>query len=77
MNFSVKIKLFLLVLTIVSFATLVGYVIYRGNVFLSGNLILGFYLLILTTVVATYFIYQYFNLISVNLKAFVSNEMNR
>ena len=60
MNFSVKIKLFLLVLTIVSFATLVGYVIYRGNVFLSGNLILGFYLLILTTVVATYFIYQYF-----------------
>ena len=60
MNFSVKIKLFLLVLTIVSSATLVGYVIYRGNVFLSGNLILGFYLLILTTVVATYFIYQYF-----------------
>ena len=50
----------MLVLTIVSFATLVGYVIYRGNVFLSGNLILGFYLLILTTVVATYFIYQYF-----------------
>ena len=60
MNFSVKIKLFFLVLTIVSSATLVGYVIYRGNVFLSGNLILGFYLLMLTTVVATYFIYQYF-----------------
>ena len=60
MNFSVKIKLFLLVLTIVSSATLVAYVIYRGNVFLSVNLILGFYLLILTTVIATYFIYQYF-----------------
>ena len=60
MKFSVKVKLFLLVLAIVSSATLVGYIIYRGNILLSGNLILGFYLLILTTVVATYFIYQYF-----------------
>ena len=60
MKFSVKIKLFLWVLSIVSFVTLVGYIIYRGNIFLNGNVILGFYLLLLTTVVATYFIYQYF-----------------
>jgi two-component system phosphate regulon sensor histidine kinase PhoR len=60
MKFSVKIKLFLWVLSIVSFVTLVGYIIYRGNIFLNGNVILGFYLLFLTTVVATYFIYQYF-----------------
>ena len=60
MKFSVKIKLFLWVLSIVSFVTLIGYIIYRGNIFLNGNIILGFYLLLLTTVVATYFIYQYF-----------------
>jgi two-component system phosphate regulon sensor histidine kinase PhoR len=60
MKFSVKIKLFLWVLSIVSFVTLIGYIIYRGNIFLNGNVILGFYLLFLTTVVATYFIYQYF-----------------
>ena len=60
MKFSVKIKLFLWVLSIVSFVTLVGYIIYRGNIFLNGNVILGLYLLLLTTVVATYFIYQYF-----------------
>lgn len=60
MKFSVKVKLFLLVLTAVSFATLFGYAIYRGNIFLNGNLIIGFYLLLLTTFVATYLIYQYF-----------------
>ena len=60
MKFSVKVKLFLLVLTAVSFATLFGYAIYRGNIFLNGNLIIGFYLLLLTAFVATYLIYQYF-----------------
>ena len=60
MKFSIKVKLFLLVLTAVSFATLFGYAIYRGNIFLNGNLIIGFYLLLLTTFVATYLIYQYF-----------------
>ena len=60
MNFSVKIKLFLLVLTIVSSANF-GWICHlQRKCFLNGNLILGFYLLILTTVVATYFIYQYF-----------------
>ena len=77
MKFSVKVKLFLLVLTIVSSVTMVGYIIYRGNIFLNGNLIIGFYLLLLTTVVATYFIYQYFkSLVNSAAQLIATNNMD-
>ena len=77
MKFSVKVRLFLLVLTIVSSVTMVGYIIYRGNIFLNGNLIIGFYLLLLTTVVATYFIYQYFkSLVNSAAQLIATNNMD-
>ena len=60
MKFTVKIRLFLIVLLVVCPVTLVGSIIYRGNTFLSENLLLGFSLLFLTSIVTTYFIYQYF-----------------
>ena len=60
MKFTVKIRLFLIVLLVVCLVTLVGSIIYRGNTFLSENLLLGFSLLFLTSIVTTYFIYQYF-----------------
>ena len=60
MKFTVKIRLFLIVLLLVCLVTLVGSIIYRGNTFLSENLLLGFSLLFLTSIVTTYFIYQYF-----------------
>ena len=60
MKFTVKIRLFLIVLLVVFLVTLVGSIIYRGNTFLSENLLLGFSLLFLTSIVTTYFIYQYF-----------------
>ena len=77
MKSSVKVKLFLFVLTIVSSVTMVGYIIYRGNIFLNGNLIIGFYLLLLTTVVATYFIYQYFkSLVNSAAQLIATNNMD-
>ena len=60
MKFTVKIRLFLIVLLVVCLVTLVGSIIYRGNTLLSENLLLGFSLLFLTSIVTTYFIYQYF-----------------
>ena len=60
MKLTVKIRLFLIVLLVVCLVTLVGSIIYRGNTFLSENLLLGFSLLFLTSIVTTYFIYQYF-----------------
>lgn len=59
MKSSLKIQLFLWVSGIILFSTLVNYVVYRGN-FLSENIILGVSLLFIASLIATYFIYQYF-----------------
>ena len=60
MKFSVKLRLFLLVLIVVSSVSLVGSLFYREDISLNENLILGIGLLFVISIVATYFIYQYF-----------------
>ena len=60
MKFSVKFRLFLLVLIVVSSVSLVASIFYREDIFLNENLIVGIGLLLLITIIATFFIYQYF-----------------
>ena len=60
MKFSVKLRLFLLVLIVVSSVSLVASIFYREDIFLNENLIAGIGLLLLISIVATYLIYQYF-----------------
>mgnify|MGYP001255095939 FL=1 len=60
MKFSVKLRLFLLVLIVVSSVSLVASIFYREDIFLNENLIVGIGLLLLITIIATFFIYQYF-----------------
>ena len=60
MKFSVKLRLFLLVLIVVSSVSLVASIFYREDISLNENLIAGIGLLLLITIVATYLIYQYF-----------------
>ena len=60
MKFSVKLRLFLLVLIVVSSVSLVGSIFNREDFSLNENLIVGIGLLLLISIVATYFIYQYF-----------------
>ena len=60
MKFSVKLRLFLLVLIVVSSVSLVGSIFNREDFSLNENLIVGIGLLFLISIVATYFIYQYF-----------------
>ena len=60
MKFSVKLRLFLLVLIVVSSVSLVASIFYREDISLNENLIVGIGLLLLITIIATFFIYQYF-----------------
>ena len=60
MKFSVKLRLFLLILILVSSVSLVASIFYREDISLNENLIAGIGLLLLMTIVATYLIYQYF-----------------
>ena len=60
MKFSVKLRLFLLILILVSSVSLVASIFYREDISLNENLIAGIGLLLLITIVATYLIYQYF-----------------
>ena len=60
MKFSVKLRLFLLILILVSSVSLVASIFYREDIFLNENLIAGIGLLLLISIVATYLIYQYF-----------------
>jgi hypothetical protein len=60
MKFSVKLRLFLLILILVSSVSLVASIFYREDISLNENLIAGIVLLLLITIVATYLIYQYF-----------------
>ena len=60
MKFSVKLRLFLLVLIVVSSVSLVGSIFNREDISLNENLIVGIGLLFVISIVATYFIYQYF-----------------
>ncbi len=60
MKFSVKLRLFLLILILVSSVSLVASIFYREDISLNENLIVGIGLLLLITIVATYLIYQYF-----------------
>ena len=60
MKFSVKFRLFLLVLIVVSSVSLVASIFYREDISLNENLIVGIGLLLLITIIATFFIYQYF-----------------
>ena len=60
MKFSVKFRLFLLVLIVVSSVSLVASIFYREDISLNENLIVGIGLLLLISIVATYSIYQYF-----------------
>ena len=60
MKFSVKLRLFLLVLIVVSSVSLVASIFYREDIFLNENLIVGIGLLLLISIIATFFIYQYF-----------------
>ena len=60
MKFSIKLRLLLLVLIIVSSVSMVAFIFYREDISLNENLIAGIGLLLLMTIVATYLIYQYF-----------------
>ena len=60
MKFSVKLRLFLLILILVSSVSLVASIFYREDISLNENLIVGIGLLLLISIVATYSIYQYF-----------------
>ena len=75
MKFTIKIKLFLIVLLVVSLVTLVGALIYRGNTFLNENLLIGFSLLFLTSIVTTYFIYQYFKRLVNSVAQFIAKKI--
>ena len=75
MKLTVKIRLFLIVLLVVCLVTLVGSIIYRGNTFLSENLLLGFSLLFLTSIVTTYFIYQYFKRLVNSAAQFIAKKI--
>ena len=71
----IKIRLFLIVLLVVSLVTLVGALIYRGNTFLNENLLIGFSLLFLTSIVTTYFIYQYFKRLVNSVAQFIAKKI--
>ena len=75
MKFTIKIRLFLIVLLVVSLVTLVGALIYRGNTFLNENLLIGFSLLFLTSIVTTYFIYQYFKRLVNSAAQFIAKKI--
>ena len=75
MKFTIKIRLFLIVLLVVSLVTLVGALIYRGNTFLNENLLIGFSLLFLTSIVTTYFIYQYFKRLVNSVAQFIAKKI--
>ena len=60
MKFSIKLRLLLLVLIIVSSVSMVAFIFYREDISLNENLIVGIGLLLLISIVATYSIYQYF-----------------
>ncbi|MFL2775633.1 MAG: sensor histidine kinase [Gammaproteobacteria bacterium] len=60
MKFSVKLRLFLLVLIVVSSVSLVSSISFREDISLNENLIAGIGLLLLISIIATFFIYQYF-----------------
>ena len=75
MKFTIKIRLFLIVLLVVSLVTLVGALIYRGNTFLNENLLIGFSLLFLTSIVTTYFIYQYFKSLVNSVAQFIAKKI--
>jgi two-component system phosphate regulon sensor histidine kinase PhoR len=71
----IKIRLFLIVLLVVCLVTLVGSIIYRGNTFLNENLLIGFSLLFLTSIVTTYFIYQYFKRLVNSAAQFIAKKI--
>ena len=71
----IKIRLFLIVLLVVCLVTLVGALIYRGNTFLNENLLIGFSLLFLTSIVTTYFIYQYFKRLVNSVAQFIAKKI--
>ncbi len=75
MKLTIKIRLFLIVLLVVSLVTLVGALIYRGNTFLNENLLIGFSLLFLTSIVTTYFIYQYFKRLVNSVTQFITKKI--
>ena len=75
MKLTIKIRLFLIVLLVVSLVTLVGALIYRGNTFLNENLLIGFSLLFLTSIVTTYFIYQYFKRLVNSVAQFIAKKI--
>ncbi len=71
----IKIRLFLIVLLVICLVTLVGALIYRGNTFLNENLLVGFSLLFLTSIVTTYFIYQYFKRLVNSAAQFIAKKI--
>ena len=71
----IKIRLFLIVLLVICLVTLVGALIYRGNTFLNENLLIGFSLLFLTSIVTTYFIYQYFKRLVNSAAQFIAKKI--
>jgi signal transduction histidine kinase len=71
----IKIRLFLIVLLVICLVTLVGALIYRGNTFLNENLLIGFSLLFLTSIVTTYFIYQYFKRLVNSVAQFIAKKI--